>query len=237
MSRSCANPLLPLNTSCQAPGTAQRKGDTVNMRQGKRRARGRIWRAVLLVVISIGGLLGVASTPAAADPGCAPIVHWCSTTVNDSAFFATALFNWCTGGNTGDSTTIRPTCSSGGAMQRTFFLSAGGGHTPFNEDWDAFQVDAGWCYRVKFVITLGTDFTRICHRRGTAALYVKGADNADAHTQTQSPTPCLCPRPRHTEAPGPAAQRWRGPVPRRARPPCRGSSLVRCGPQASRAVR
>jgi hypothetical protein len=143
-----------------------------------------------MVAISVGGLLGGAAAPAAADPGCAPIVGWCSTTVNDSSLFATALFNWCTGGNTGDSTTTRPTCSSGGVAQKTFFLSAGGGHTPFNEDWDTFQVDAGWCYRVRFVITAGPDFTRTYDRRGTTALYVKVADDADAHIQAQSSTTC-----------------------------------------------
>lgn len=161
------------------------------MKRNQRRVTGRVWRAVLLVVISVGGLLGGAVAPAAADPGCAPVVGWCSTTVDDSSLPATALFNWCIGGkNTGDSTTTRPTCSSGDVAQKSFFLSSRGGHTPFNEDWDTFQVDASWCYRVKFVITAGTDFTRTYDQRGTTARYVKVADDADAHILAQSTTTC-----------------------------------------------
>jgi len=30
--------------------------------------------------------------------------------------------------------------------QKTYNLTGGGGHTPYNQDWDTFQVDAGWCY-------------------------------------------------------------------------------------------
>lgn len=148
-----------------------------------------IWRGVLLVGVSIGGLL-FAVPSASADPGCAPVVGWCSSSVNDSAFSATALFNWCTGGSTGDSTATRPTCSSGGVAQKTYSLSPRGGHTPYSEDWDTLQIDAGWCYRVKFVITAGTDFTRTYNRIGTSALYVKVADDADAHVQAQASSSC-----------------------------------------------
>ncbi len=150
----------------------------------------RVSQAVLLVAVGVGGLL-VGVAPVSAGPNCAPVVGWCSTTVNDSSFSAVALFNWCRA-NDGTSawTAIRPTCSDEGAAQKSLFLTSGGGHTPFNQDWDSFQVDAGWCYKVKFVVTAGNDFTRIYDRRGASAIWVKVGDDADAHIQGQGSATC-----------------------------------------------
>jgi hypothetical protein len=110
----------------------------------------------------------------------------CSSVVNDSAFGATAWFNWCMGGGTGASTTTLPTCDH----QKPFPLSPRGDHTPYDQDWDVLEVDAGWCFKVKFIVDFGTDFTRTYDRRGKSALYVKAADNADAHVQAQSSSSC-----------------------------------------------
>ncbi|MCT9930149.1 hypothetical protein N5079_07915 [Planotetraspora sp. A-T 1434] len=124
-----------------------------------------------------------------AGPSCT--VAGCSTTFNDSPMEAWAYFNWCRkGDSTGAWTVSEPTCTSGGASQDTFYLDSGG-HTPLGQDWDAFRVDAGWCYRVKFVVSFGSDFTRTYDRRGQSAAWVKVADNADAHILAQTNTsPC-----------------------------------------------
>jgi hypothetical protein len=111
----------------------------------------------------------------------------CSSVVNDSSDYATALRNWCRDDDsTGDTTTTRPTCGN----QDTFSLSPRGGHTPYDADWDVLQVDAGWCYKVKFIIDLAPDKTKTYDRRGLPTIWVKAADNADAHVVGQSSTSC-----------------------------------------------
>ncbi len=147
---------------------------------------------MLIAACSAGSLL-VAASPASADPGCTHLPTggtWCSSSVNDSGISATALFNWCTTGATGAAVYTMPTCSSGGVPQKSYGLAPNGGHTPYSEDWDTLQIDAGWCYKVKFVVAADLDQTRTYDRRGKSAAWVKVADNADAHIQGQSRSTC-----------------------------------------------
>lgn len=155
---------------------------------GSRKNPGRRVRAAC--VVGALTLAAVASgTPAYAGASCG--ITGCSSEVNDSAYSATALKNWCTsGGGTGDLTGTKPTCTVDNVQQTTYFLSSGGGHTPYKEDWDVLQIDAGWCYKVHFIVDFGSDFTKTYDRRGTSAGYVKVSDNADAHVQGQSTSGC-----------------------------------------------
>ncbi|KUO09719.1 hypothetical protein [Streptomyces sp. DSM 15324] len=149
---------------------------------------GRVRSLVVVGALGAAAVLGAAPT-AQAGTGCT--LGLCSTTVNDSAYGVTAVFNWCRADDsTGDSTATEPRCSSDGVSQKTMNLTARGGHTPYNQDWDAFRVDAGWCYKVKFVRTGQRDFTRTYDRRGKTALWVKVGDNADAHVQDQGTASC-----------------------------------------------
>ncbi|MGW1672372.1 hypothetical protein [Streptomyces sp. NPDC002324] len=127
--------------------------------------------------------------PAAyAGPECGNL--GCSSTVNDSGVGAVAYFNWCRSWDlTGASTTTQPTCSSGGAAQKTEWLSPGE-HTPWDQDWDAFRVDAGWCYKVSFDIPGPINDDETYDRRGKSALYVKVGDEANAHIVRQSSSSC-----------------------------------------------
>ncbi|WP_345574502.1 hypothetical protein [Nonomuraea rosea] len=111
----------------------------------------------------------------------------CSSSVNDSGTGATAVFNWClSSGTTGTLTTTEPTCGN----QKTYWLSAGGGHTPWSEDWDTLRIDAGWCYKVKFTLPGQPDNTTRYDRRGKSAAWVKVEDFSDAHILAQSSSSC-----------------------------------------------
>lgn len=154
----------------------------------KRRGTGRVRSAVVVAALGAAVVVGVAPN-AQAGTGCT--LTLCSTTVNDSAYGVTAYYNWCRGGDsTGDSTATEPKCASDGERQKTQNLTARGGHTAYNQDWDAFRVDAGWCYKVKFIRTGQPEFTRTYDRRGKSALWVKVADNADAHVLDQGTASC-----------------------------------------------
>jgi hypothetical protein len=137
-------------------------------------------------VLAVGAVaaLAVLMAPApAAHAGGSGCWFGCSSSKNEtSTFGAAALFNWCWPNNeTGDSTTTKPTCSSDGGPQKSYLLRPNGGHTPYDEDWDTLQIDAGWCYKVRFEIDFGRDFTQVYDQRGKPDLWVKVADNAHAH--------------------------------------------------------
>ncbi len=94
--------------------------------------------------------------------------------MNDNGVGAVACFNWCRSRDlTGTSTTTEPTCSS-----------------PWDQDWDAFRVDAGWCYKVSFDIPEPINDDETYDRRGKSALYVKVGDEANAHIVRQSSSSC-----------------------------------------------
>lgn len=107
--------------------------------------------------------------------------------INDSALSATALRNWCSGGSTGTLTTTRPTC---GNDQGTHHLAPGGGRTPSDQDWDVVQIDAGWCYYLKFDLPGQPDNHTRYDRRGKSAAWVKVEDWAVAHIVDQSANSC-----------------------------------------------
>ncbi|MET7900706.1 hypothetical protein ABZS86_04240 [Streptomyces sp. NPDC005355] len=144
-----------------------------------------------VAVVAAMAFAAVTGSAPAAYAGASCGTLGCSSSVNDSALGATAYKNWClSGSSTGDWTTSQPTCSSDGVAQKTYYLSAYGGHTPYSEDWDTLRVDAGYCYKVKFVIDWEPDFTKIYDRRGKSAAWVKAADNADAHVVDQGYSSC-----------------------------------------------
>jgi hypothetical protein len=128
--------------------------------------------------------IGGAASAKALDESCGST--GCSSSVNDSAYSATALFNWCGGGTTGTLTTTRPTCGN----QKSMGLVPGGGHTPWNEDWDTLQIDGGWCYKVKFTLPAQPDNVTRYDRRGKSAAWVKVEDFSDAHVLAQSTSSC-----------------------------------------------
>jgi hypothetical protein len=137
-------------------------------------------RAVAAMLLGATALAVLPASAAHAGPNCS--AAGCSTSFNDSPHEAWAYFNWCRDhDSSGASTDKEPTCGA----QNTYLIGSGG-HTPFGQDWDAIRVDAGWCYRVKFVVSFGRDFTRSYDRRGQSALWVKVSDNADAHILTQT---------------------------------------------------
>ena len=108
----------------------------------------------------------------------------CSQTLNQSGIVMTAFRNWCEGGITSSSTTTRPTCSSDGVPQ-SFITLSGSGRTPDGQDWDGFQVDAGWCYKVFFASYLYGPFTAWYNRSNLGNLYVKVGNDATAYVQAQ----------------------------------------------------
>ncbi|SFO04043.1 hypothetical protein SAMN04487980_104815 [Streptomyces sp. cf124] len=154
----------------------------------KRQSNGLGRSAVAVTAVAFVAVLGTGTT---AHAGASCGVTGCSSSVNDTSVGATALKNWCRGGDsTGASTDKQPTCKSDDVPQKSMYLSPNGGHTPYREDWDTLRVDAGWCYKVRFIVDFGDDFNRTYDRRGLSAAYVKAADNADAHVIGQSTSSC-----------------------------------------------
>ncbi|MEV4383623.1 hypothetical protein [Streptosporangium sp. NPDC049644] len=134
-----------------------------------------------------GGAAGAQTTAPARVLGPSCSVLGCSSVVNDSNTVATALRNWCLStGSTGTLTTTRPACGT----QSTYLLGSKGSHTPWDQDWDVLQVDAGWCYYVKFTLPGQPDNYTRYDRRGKSAGWVKVEDFSDAHVLGQSQTSC-----------------------------------------------
>lgn len=83
----------------------------------------------------------------------------------------------CSSGTTGSSSTG----CVGGATKT---LYGWGDDTGFSEDWDVVQVDAGWCYSIKFVLPY-KEWTLTFNRAGLSNLYVKVEDHGDAYVMSQ----------------------------------------------------
>jgi hypothetical protein len=114
----------------------------------------------------------------------------CSSTVNKTGYAVTAYFNWCRAGDsTADWTKKEPTCTDDGAKQKKRILAAND-HTPWDQDWDAFRVDAGWCYIVDFDLPGPANRHERYDRRGKSAVWVKVGDEADAYVTRQTLKPC-----------------------------------------------
>ncbi|MFB4284173.1 MULTISPECIES: hypothetical protein [unclassified Nonomuraea] len=145
-----------------------------------------IKRAALVSTAVVAGI--VTLTAVAPPPAFAGTALLNGAVINDSAYPATAIRNWClSGGSTGTLTTTRPTC---GSDQASRGLAPRGGRTPSNEDWDVVQIDAGWCYYVKFALPGQPDNHTRYDRRGKSMAYVKVEDFAAAHVVAQSTSTC-----------------------------------------------
>ncbi|MFC6083623.1 hypothetical protein [Sphaerisporangium aureirubrum] len=94
----------------------------------------------------------------------------CSTTTNQSSLGVMAFRNWtCQDGTTG---TARTGCVS---TSQTMWLATNR-TTPAGQDWDAFRVDAGYCYRVLLEVP-GKAWTMTYNRSGMSTpVYVKVED-------------------------------------------------------------
>lgn len=108
----------------------------------------------------------------------------CSQTVNGSEYPVLVARDWtCSGGTTG---TVATDCAS---AHRTHWL-APGERTRRHQDWDAFRVDAGWCYRVRFVLPYKAWTTTYDRIGQPTPAYVKVEDHAVAYVLAQGRTSC-----------------------------------------------
>jgi hypothetical protein len=103
----------------------------------------------------------------------------CSTTSNQSGYSALAVRDWtCGSGTTG-------TASTGCVSLATTKWLNPGAWTPAGEDWDAFRVDAGWCYRVRLVLPY-KQWNMTYNRSGMSTpVYVKVENDGIAYIQSQ----------------------------------------------------
>ncbi|TKK89912.1 hypothetical protein FDA94_08540 [Herbidospora galbida] len=103
-------------------------------------------------------------SPAYAGGNCSVV---CGRVVNDSTTGITAFQHWtCSTGTTGTAST--GCVASSPTMWLTTFAS-----TPSGQDWDAFRVDAGWCYRVLLEVP-GKAWTMTYNRSTSSTpVYVK----------------------------------------------------------------
>jgi hypothetical protein len=139
--------------------------------------------SVIAVTATSTAVLG-SFAPAAHASGSCVLGIYCSTTVNLTSLGVLAVKNWTCGGySNGDS-------STGCVDLGTTRVLWQGDATPAGQDWDAFRVDAGWCYRVSFDAGL-TTYTRVYDRRGMSSpVYVKVSDDAEANIVGQSASSC-----------------------------------------------
>ncbi|MFF4648896.1 hypothetical protein [Streptomyces sp. NPDC001380] len=135
--------------------------------------------AAVGLTTAAAGLLGPVQ-PAAAGSSCTIV---CSETVNQSSYSATAVRDWtCSSGSTGTAST--------GCVSLTYTKSlAPWTQTPAGQDWDAFRVDAGWCYKVQFT-DLVHSWTTSYNRSGLSAVYVKVSNDATAYIKAQKYGSC-----------------------------------------------
>lgn len=148
--------------------------------------------SMAIALAAAAGVVAVSPTAAGAAPvaerapeapaavtadSCTPLLG-CSQIHNDSPYYVVIRPNWgsCPGG-TGASGPI--SCTSGAS--KTLYA---GVHTPQNEDWDTFRVDAGWCYRVKFYLPYRS-WTERYNRSGQGETWVKVENWATAVIEDQ----------------------------------------------------
>jgi len=142
-------------------------------------------RVGLAAAFVVGGLAIAPQAAGADDVGTAEVkclVGLCSRTHNQSSFSAFVARDWGTGG---------PKAGS-----QTDWLSPGES-TPWDEDWDGFRVDGGWCYRGVIetwvyvngtLVKIPSGFTY--DRRGLGELWVQVHDNQAAIITRQGNTSC-----------------------------------------------
>jgi hypothetical protein len=112
---------------------------------------------------------------------CSPFVG-CSQIHNDSNTTVLIRPDWNCGGSTGS--TGGAACAGGSS--KTLYV---GDHTPTNEDWDTFRVDAGWCYKVRFYLPF-TSWTSWYNRSGLDETWVKVENWATAVVVAQRAGSC-----------------------------------------------
>jgi hypothetical protein len=141
-------------------------------------------RGVVVIALVAGGLL--AATPqASAGASCSFI--GCSHTHNASQYSVFTAHNWCWGDDAQRPDSAISQCNSSSQL---LWVSAGS-VTPSGQDWDAFRVDGGWCYRGYWSNTYTgsyTDFT--INRIGQGGVWVKTADYQHAWVTYQSVSSC-----------------------------------------------
>ena len=138
------------------------------------------------VAAVVAAAVMAAAVPAGAAHAGASCSFGCSETDNETPLPITAFKNWCRSGDgSGDSTTTRPTCSSDGVAEQYITVSAWPGQTPAGQDWDGFQVDAGWCYHVIFESYLWGNWDQFYNQSNKGNLYVKVSNDATAYVTSQ----------------------------------------------------
>ncbi|MDH2425509.1 hypothetical protein [Sphaerisporangium sp. TRM90804] len=118
-----------------------------------------------------------------AGPSCTAGIY-CSQTRNQSTLGVLAIRNWtCSSGTTGTASTG---CVSLGVTE---WINPGY-RTNDGEDWDAFRVDAGYCYKVRFTVP-GKDWTVNFNRSGMSTpVYVKVENYGTAFVRAQKYGSC-----------------------------------------------
>ncbi|MEU6810361.1 hypothetical protein ABZ920_15480 [Streptomyces sp. NPDC046831] len=140
--------------------------------------------AAIGLATAAASILGPVQT-AAAGESCT--LGMCSETVNQSSTWVVAYKNWtCSTGSTGTSST--------GCVQTNdntkIRTLAPWTQTPGGEDWDAFRVDAGYCFKVRFTTVYGSSSTKYYNRSGLGAVYVKVGNDATAYVLAQKYGAC-----------------------------------------------
>ncbi|NGN68314.1 hypothetical protein G5C51_31000 [Streptomyces sp. A7024] len=115
------------------------------------------YAAAAVLLAGLGAGLGI-PTARAVGSGCLPGL--CSRTVNDSGGPVLVAHDWC-----GDAERLQqdaPPCGAAPSDRRL----VSGERTPLADDWDAFRVDAGRCYRFDITGPLRGRSAETVDRRG-----------------------------------------------------------------------
>ena len=102
----------------------------------------------------------------------------CSATRNESSLGVYVGRDWQCGGTTG--TAGGENCAA--AANRKWIYT--GESTPAWNDWDTFRVDAGYCYKVHFILPYDS-WDQYYNRSGTSAVWVKVEDHGVAVVKAQ----------------------------------------------------
>lgn len=140
-------------------------------------------RALVLALAATA--LAIVTPAPAAEAGSSCIEPLCSTIENRSTLGVYIGRDWtCSGGTTG--TARGESCVS--TSNRRWLPQ--GSTTPAWQDWDSFRVDAGYCYRVHFILPYDS-WTQNDNRSGmTTPVWVKVEDHAIARIQAQQYGSC-----------------------------------------------
>ena len=138
---------------------------------------------LMLVVTGLAGLgAGAASAgepaPGAGIEGGSCIEPFCSKTWNYSSLGVYVGKDWQCSGTTG--TRGGENCVA--ANPRMWIYN--GERSPWGQDWDAFRVDAGWCYKVTFTLPYD-QWTEYINQSGTGAVWVKVENHGMAFVYDQ----------------------------------------------------